>query len=454
MAGVELYWWLLICTNTVLGLGPTALSILRKRNDIFECRHIMMLYIWLQFSLWPAWVMLGGYTTFYTIRIRFLRDYAESTTPALLLVTLAILCFHLGYFLTSRQCAYNVAKTFNFAPRSMPEKCMQVVYLSFGITGVAAGLLFVSASGGLQLILHIDDFRSKSLAGAGPYFTGLNLLSFAFLLAMLRDCLRRTVSMSTIGLFGLAVLLSLLCGFRHMFVASIVFFAISYHYAYKRITLNARFFVVAFAFIAANFLYVSFRSTGNIWELFTQPDTFASVLWNGFFCRFHGLESVVRVIHATNDNDYLGVWPAWQNFLNSFVPRKLFPEKPLSLGIVGNLKFFGDAFTESDTGACVPTLLGDLYWIGGIGAVAVGTFVLGSIAQIARFLSSISVSGVMGVVLYAQLFIFFFFVNEDLFLHGEQLIHRCILIFIPLMPLKWFLVRASVSYEQGNSVAR
>ncbi|MEO7796371.1 MAG: hypothetical protein ABIY47_01455, partial [Opitutaceae bacterium] len=60
-------WWVLIALNTVLAMAPAVRDWIRGRLDLFNPRHVILLFLWLTYAVWPAWVILAGYEKFDSI---------------------------------------------------------------------------------------------------------------------------------------------------------------------------------------------------------------------------------------------------------------------------------------------------------------------------------------------------------------------------------------------------
>jgi len=187
-----------------------------------------------------------------------------------------------------------------------------------------------------------------------------------------------------------------------------------FHRLVKPIRLTPALFLLVFAFVYLNITYANFRSGQKDGQ--TNVEVESSL---PFFGRFHGPESVVRVLSFTDEQGISYGIPLAISIVTGFVPRVLWPDKPQSAGIIANISFWPEAFGSFDTSAAVVTLAGELLWHFGLPGIFLGYFFLG---YLFGRVQSWDRKSVWAMFSFLPWYLFASFVNETLSLYLLYLI--------------------------------
>jgi hypothetical protein len=413
--------------TSIFVIAPFYIERQHKSFDLFNAKNVFVLYILMQFVLWPTWVILAGYQSWAGgTAITFLRARYEAALWGMGCVIAGLFAFYLGYYLSApgrlgglyRQASFRIHRPWLF----------NLIVGVLTIVGFLSFLLLLRGQGDVSyFLLYIDEFRSFELLGTGYLFYGMNLLYIAFLAVYITHVTEGGYGRLASLLFVLSLAVSLVGAFRHMAVETIISWLVVRHYARKRFTLTPKFIVATVLFLILNLLYVSFRGRqGNPLDIFQQAASLSDAVFEGLLGRFHGIESVARIIDVVDEIGFSGGKYLLQDLATFWIPRVIWPNKPLSSGIAVNVLFFGDAYSGYETGAAVPSLVGSLYWIGGLAGVLWGMLLIGVILRLA-YKYMLAHKDLIGLGIYTQVFIFAFYVNETLELHLIRLLFRLIL---------------------------
>ena len=403
--------WGLILLTALLLIAPLVSDLHNGKFDLFNLRNAFLLFLFMQFVVWPISAFTGVYQRepFFPFPITFMDLRYRACVQGMYAVVLSILAFHTGYY-------FKVLPQRNRASR--PPRVWssgRLVACAGALTAIGMiAFFFLTRNLGLQyFILHIDEFRNKNLLGAGYLTSMMSLMAVASGALTCRYYENRSLPWFVYSYSAVAVVILLLGANRHAAVTAIVFWLVARHYMVKRFHLSARTIALVLVLWLLNVSYVYFRRYGGFSEL--SGVTAGRVLFLTI-PRFTGAESLARVVDFTQVQGFHGGEHLLSDLVFGWVPRVLWAGKPLSAGLVANTTFFPDVFRGGETGAAVPTLIGELYWIGGIWVVVAGMWCLGRFCRICyRRLERGTDAN--AVFLYGLQFMFAFFVNETLSLH-------------------------------------
>lgn len=408
-----LLWILLLALSLAIVL-PIVLEGLHHRFDPFNLKNIFLFYILMQFVVWPISAYTGIYDEepFYVFHITFLSWRYSHFLAAELYVLLGVLAFYAGYHLLGSEPIPPAPPSRNRSWRTGRAVSISILLTVF--SAVAFFELTEKENGFYYFITHIDAFRNTDLLGTG-YLTAI--ISLAQLASLVMLCLHFETKKYRVAAYGvtlLAIALSLLGASRHTTVAAVVAYLIVRNYLGKPLRFNLKTVSAIAVLWLLNVAYVYFRRFGvSTFEELGQI-TLGRILFL-IVPRFTGGESLARVVDITGQTGFQGGYFILRDLMASWVPRILWPAKPLSAGLVENTTFFPDAFIGGETGAAVPTLIGELYWTAGIFGVLIGMFVLGVFFRRAYDLVRAKNKNAIGV--YSLVYVFAFFVNESLSVH-------------------------------------
>lgn len=194
-------------------------------------------------------------------------------------------------------------------------------------------------------------------------------------------------------LIALPFFFNFLFAHRHFAVYYIFSLLTVHHYLIKRFKLWSIGSIVFVAFVAnglfgawRDFAYVFPGETitlDGILETYSENKSFADViLYHTYFSGFQGIDAVYRIIDAIdNGADFHFGWRFLIEPIAGAIPYTVWPDKPIPLNTAINNLINGvdiDYYDPTDpAGGIVGTVLGDLYWAGGLIGIILGMFLIG-----------------------------------------------------------------------------
>lgn len=272
--------------------------------------------------------------------------------------------------------------------------------------------LFVGAAACAALIVRVDTdiwtyflyqnyFRLEVNNDVG-YIKGLINLSTASGLLLYLACSQvNRVGVFNGALLSLAFIMNLVFAHRFVAVGYLVSLAFAHHAFFRRLNFLdiARIMLLLLIFNAvyANFRDVMHAEISNSIELHDvgaqgiEALGFAMASFLSF--QFHGLTSLIEVERLVEDGvlKFHYGWHYLYDVVFSVVPYSIYPGKYPPIGTIFNMRIRGDYGDIYDpqaevAGGIVLGYIGDLYYLGGVVAVIVGSFGFG------RFLSKVDLS--------------------------------------------------------------
>ncbi len=412
--------WALILVTAVLLIAPLISDFHNGKFDLFNLRNAFLLFLFMQFVVWPISASTGVYQAepFFPFPITFMDLRYRACVQGMYAVVLGILAFHTGYY-------FKVLPLRNRPPR-LPRvwSSGRLVACAAGLTAIGmVGFFFLTRDLGFwYFVTHIDKFRNTGLLGIGYLMAMISTMAVASGALTCHYYENRSLPWFVYSYSAVVVAVLLLGASRHAAVTAIVFWLVARHYMFKRFHLSGRTVALVLILWVLNVSYIYFRRYGGFSEL--SGVTAGRVLFLTI-PRFTGSESLARVVDFTQVQGFHGGEHLLSDLVFGWVPRVLWPGKPLSAGLVANTTFFPEAFRGGETGAAVPTLIGELYWIGGIWAVLGGMWCLGRFCRdcYRRLEHGTDANAVF---LYGLQFMFAFFVNETLSLHLSRYLFQLV----------------------------
>ncbi len=415
--------WMCIFALFVIAAAPMAVELYRKQFDWLDLKNVFVLFFVLQFGMWPILVYLLGYTSTFGLPITFLDTRYNEFLRGEAYALVGLGCFFLGRYIPlggPQRCGVQRVKNGVTSADGLPLLFLSTLMLGAGILG----FLGLTAAGGgfFEFVSHIDEFRTTSLLGVG-YLIFLIVVAQlgALALILFYFTFGRYKVPSHMALLGVLAL-SVLGGVRHVALSAIVGYLVARHYLHKPIRVNTSLVFVGVIFLALNIFYPIYRGLGpEVFEYFSDIENLLDVDWivvaYALLGRFHGAETIARVIDITGSDGFQHGRLFFAELFMGVIPRVLWPAKPESSGMVANTTFFYEIFSGGETGSAVITLLGELYWIWGIPAIISGMFCLGVLFRELYEGVRDQNRNIEKVGLYSIGVTFGLFVNESLSLH-------------------------------------
>jgi hypothetical protein len=281
--------------------------------------------------------------------------------------------------------------------------------------------LVIQEGGLVSFLFHIDEFRVNHLRGVGPYMLGMSTMNAGFLVTYMASQLGLVSGWWAVLTLLASVSVGLAGAYRHLAVEAFAAWLVlrDRFQSFRPARVRGRRIIAVYAlvFVTLNILYVAFRDgRGDVVGGIGERDL-GELVFQNFFARFHGTESLARVVEYTDANGYTGGPEVFKSFALAWVPRAIWEDKPTSIGAIENVMLYPEIYRNyEESGAAIPSLAGELYWTGGPMCLIAGFGLFGWICAYAdRVLARRS--DFTSVGLYVYCFSFFLYVNETLTLH-------------------------------------
>jgi hypothetical protein len=401
----------LVILMVIIGLTPIAWEIKQNKFDFFNLKNPFILYFIIQLGA-------SGLITFSTRQaseigldpIVFYEKYLE----ALILSTIALLLFQLGYY--SRRRNTLVLPNFILRPWSRTRH-LTITLVSFMLGFLAFGLLLAVNGGLSQFLLERENFRAGGLIGQGIFiFPATSMMSTAaliYFLGRVRANPRRSPFLPVVILF-ISVIPAYFIGFRSAIALPVLQFMVVWRYGYRHIPSGK--LVSLLVFIVVGYTVYGFSreippgvsvDKTLAFELLTEkPELAFSV-----FARSKGTEVVASVINKLEQTgEYELGWRGAIEAATILIPKIIWEEKPMPSSQRFTTYFFGKNLAESRGydlevwGGISATVVGELYWHFGFFGVLIGLFFLGRIANAAYSTLQKNLSSPSVIIIYAITF--------------------------------------------------
>ncbi len=441
--GTLSYVWIFTILFILGGLFPLVIESYKGKFDLLNVRNAFVIYYLLQFGGYTIYLLSGLQEREHGTAFLSVTTHTDEILTSIFYATLGLAFYYIGYW--SGWWRPLVATLAKREKRMEPIRCTLAI-CALAFVALLAFARLVQLRGGFSYyVTHLLELRSERLLGVGFLFYGLVPLSIAFLLCYVASTGDRKFAPAAYILFVLAIGISLLAGFRHMTVHTLVYGFVAHHYLVRRLKLSLRLVLILALIFSINMAYLEYRSrpAATIGEALAQtgeglePQRFSRLLVEATIARFHGTVSMVRILDRIDLVGYQ--WGRYfiTDLLVFPIPRFLWPEKPLSSGFIFNQLFFSDIIPRDSTAAVVPTLLGELYWIFSLPGIIFGMFCIGVFSRTVYELVR-SHPGPRTVVIYAISFWALVFANETISLHTAAYLFSLIL---ALLTLRFVQVR-------------
>lgn len=430
--------WLLISAITLFSFVPMWAEGRFGAFRLLTCKNILILGLWVHFALWPAWVLLAGYQQLTLFPLTFFGYRYKYAVLGLTWTLCGLAAFHALYYMARNR------RTFGIRDPAFKIRMGRLVAI-MSLLSLVAGICFLSlasrAASVWEFIENIDDFRVTELRGTSPLYFGMTFMFMVFLvtcITSLRGDIPKIWSALTLAA---TVVMGFAAAYRHMAVQAVITWLVLQYYFTKKVQ-PWKLWVMVIIFLSANIWYVAFRvGRGDVGKTLHGDTTWSRIIFDNLLGRFHGTESVARIVEATNETGYDGGQYYLKNLLVFWVPRQLWDAKPDPLGAIINVTFFPELYHDlRQTGASITSLIGALYWIGGPYGVCIGMAFLGFWCGRADD-SILRNPSFINIGVYVNVFVFFLFVNEGLDLHLPRLL---------ITLVQWWLV--AILCEQTGAV--
>ncbi len=190
----------------VLVIGSWLLESKRGTFDLFALKNIFLVYVLLQFAIWPLLILLSGVQVLYSVlQLTFLAERFSYFLFGQALVIFSVILFMLGHRLGFRP---NSRGTGGGEVRVSNILILFALLFSSSVASTAAYLRMESAGGVFYFLQNVDDIRSSEGSGAGIYLTPLFLAQLLALYCLAVTLKRR--GLRTWSLFNLLIVTA--CG--------------------------------------------------------------------------------------------------------------------------------------------------------------------------------------------------------------------------------------------------
>jgi oligosaccharide repeat unit polymerase len=391
-------------------LMPFLIAIKNKKIDIFEPIYAFVVYVMLS-------VALRGFfdlkSSSYYLRDLFNINssyFIGLMATAFVVAIVGLIALYAGYY--SRIGNYLTKRTKVITIADWPRSAGIILGLFTFLSGLAALFLIIQSNGGLSVVLQ----HQREVATSGLYgkYWLLSLLNFPILgicfLYIRTIGLKKSWSEKTILLLNfIPIIFSLTAlSFKKNTILLIMALVIFYHYLKNKISIKQLIilfiiFVAIFSF-AFNIRSYGWQPSVLVQQIFIQI-THPSSIFMPMISRSYLADSAVIILDQLNfGRTAFQFGRPWAELFYWFVPRSIWPDKPLSYSRIFALDFFGH--TEiGQTSYVTPGLFGELYlnfaWLGVIG----GFFLLGVFFKFIYDFLIKKCHNRLGIFLYGVLFL-------------------------------------------------
>jgi hypothetical protein len=402
--------WLLIIFITLMTMTSLVVDKHTKRFELLSCKNIFLLYLFLQFALWPAWVLWGGISSLTTFQITFKDLRYKSAVFGLECVLAGLASFYAGYYRRAR----SVPKMMALDNHPVHKHRLTVAITGYVVVGTVAFFMLMGTNGGFyHFVTDILRFQNEELSGKSVYDVGVQCFYIAFLLSLCASLKNWGYTVVSPILLVVTVLVGVASAYRPMAMQAVMTWFVLRHYVKRRYKLNVKIALIVIAGLTLNIGYVAFREgQGDVILSLERSDSISSIVFENFFGRFCGTESIARIVDVTEATGFTGAVPFVGTVIVFWIPRAFWAAKPTHFGVMSNLTFYPEIFGNTgETSGIVTTFIGSLYWIGGIPAIGVGMVLMGSLLGWADRMILVR-RDVAALGLYAIIFAFACYINE------------------------------------------
>lgn len=336
-----------------------------------------------------------------------------------MLVLLGIVSLGVGYLLGDK--ITFIPSEYLKVPISLSKAREAHIYVSF-ISLIAAGFLVWRAGvSPLEYVSNLNYYRLN-------VNNDVAYIKFLVNICGLSGLLLYAVSKyqdEKINVIWLLLPFAINIGFSHRHYAVYYLFSliIIRHYLTKKVPISAV-LCIGLAMFILNGAFATWRdykyifpdqefTVGDALDQYSQHSSVLDVLIaNTYSASFHGFDAVAKIVSMIDEKEmdfHYGIRFLTEPIVGA-IPYSLWPDKPSSLAIAFNSLLRGEPIDEYDpnqpAGGVVATIIGDLYWAGGIIGVCAGMFVLGVFINF--FYKMTEMKSAVSIFVYAVIFPFVF----------------------------------------------
>jgi hypothetical protein len=373
---------------TILSALPFLIAYHRKKFDIFEPIYAFIIDYYLLYGIRSLDLYNGGQG--FLGSLAETNEGKEEIISALVLAIVGLTSFLIIYF---AKYSYLRTKCVDKLYGWNKEKTNLFVLLIF-TAGASACIFMMIASGAgpIYYFTHLNIIRLTMLNDVAPVKYLINWLSIAFLMKFL---VSHHESKALWLLFAAALLGNFIFAHRYFAIFTVLYVLMLFHYLYQKISVK-KFALVIALLIIFNGFYAVYRdftyvfpeesfSWENAWSAYRSEDetAIAPLISMVYSAGVHGSDSLITIQRAIADGTISYNYGSllMSDLITFAIPFQIWPSKPLPSSIKFNNLLWGDdvnAFDPSQpSGGVVETILGALYWAGGITGIVIGMLIFG-----------------------------------------------------------------------------
>jgi len=356
---------------------------MRNKFDAFNPKNFFLAYLALQLAIYPFYVIVSGGS------FRIFDNGSEADlkwiVAALILSCVGVFSFQFGYFFGGRINFFNQS----FANRGIDaERVAAVLFFGLPVSLVSIYYAYFRLGG---LGGYFESFVEVRYGGStGGAFIGFFATSFVAYLGVLsficsvRSPSRRTWLRVSAALHVLALVTTLMTGFRILLGPMLLIIVSSYHYYIRSLRrVEVMLFLLSLTTLMTAYGVIRSRVEAHLSLSGINENDQVSII-DSFFTRSPGIELVAQTMKKIDEGEdfayfVAGAWEA----LTIIVPRNWWTEKPTPQSLLFGERFMSyelflrDGTVTTNTGGHSPTAIGFCYWQGGWWFVILGMFILG-----------------------------------------------------------------------------
>lgn len=420
----------------------------RGRFDFFNLKNPFIIYYLIQLPISGLVTVSTGVPS--EIGLEPV-TYSETYNEAFAVSAIGLLLFQFGYYIQS----VRGVKIPLLLRRPWVGNRYQWIVIVFIGLGVSAFFALLEINGGIvEFLANREVFRAGGLIGQGiMMFPATSLLSLAALIYFIGNIQSSATSRGIVrSIFMLMFILipPFVIGFRNLLFLPVLQFMVLWNYIYRKI--KGKNIIISLIMIGTCFtLYGISREVPQ--NEIMSPSLLVDIIQNkpelafSIVSRSKGIEVVAMVIDTLDQTgDYELGWRSFIETTTIVIPRTLWKDKPQASSERFTTYFFAQAlqlsrgFVSDVWGGISPTVVGELYWHFGWFGVAVGLYILGSLAKVVYSTLQRNLTSSSVVIIYSIIYTYFAMMAEAIqgYVNGLVMYGFVIVVTLVLLTMRKF----------------
>lgn len=389
-------------------LFPIFLEIKNKHFDFFNLKNAFLFYLLFQIGVYEVIQSAAGIEASWYRAIDYYINYS------ILMAIIGTICFNIFYYATPK--IRFIGDNVDYFGNKERNSFLGAALVLFGYIMF---LSLLSINGGLsEFVNNLQSWRTEGMNGQGVFIFPATIgLSMGVILFSSKYSIARGRSKENIKMILFALIVALIppaiIGFRGLILSPIIHWLIVFRESITSRLGKGKVIAISFVIIFIFTAFGVYRQWSEVVsDRFSLLDGVAIFfdarpeLMFDVFLRSRGTDVVGTVISKLEaSNQFVGFSGSIAEAVSIVVPR-IIVDKPTPMSVQFSQIFFGV------NGGVSPTVIGELYWMGGCVAVAIGMAFLGIFAKLVYSYYTDRKSNLYSRLAYALLFVHFVLIAE------------------------------------------